>query len=311
MILIEFWGDLKDFARGEVRAIYEGERIKYRIVEDDFPAMVIDSPNWKVLKRAGFIRYISQHIASDTKIPVIDMELHNFAVRARRYSHKGLKSDLVEREIGKMIRGSVNLSAPKTIVRVAIANRIHAGILLYDFSQENFEGRRGANLPISYPITMHPRFARALINLARVRKNAKILDPFCGTGIILIEAALMGMKVYGSDVDVRMIFAARKNMEKFGIDAELNVMDVGEVSGEYDAIVTDPPYGRSSSPKGESISSLYNRAFKKFADMVDKLAIVLPSPKAMELGRTYFQLKEFYPVRVHKSLTRYYCFFTR
>ncbi len=311
MILIEFWGNLKDFARGEVRAIYEGEKIDYRVVEDDFPAMVIDSPVWDVLKRAGFIRYISRHIKSDDNIPAIDMELDEFAVRARRYNPWGVRSDLAEREIGGMIKGKVNLKNPKTVVRVAIANKIHVGILLYDFSREKFEERRGSNLPISYPITMHPRYARALINLARVKSGDRILDPFCGTGVILIEGALMGMKMYGSDVDDRMIFAARKNMERFSVNAELSVKDVGEISGNYDAIVTDPPYGRSSSPRGESITSLYSRAFKKFSDITDKLAIVLPSQKAIELGKRYFTLKEFYPVRVHKSLTRYYCFFAR
>jgi tRNA G10 N-methylase Trm11 len=35
--------------------------------------------------------------------------------------------------------------------------------------------------------------------------NQKVLDPFCGTGVILQEALLMGYKVYGSDLEQRMI----------------------------------------------------------------------------------------------------------
>ena len=311
MILIEFWGDRRDFARGEVQAILEGEEIEYKIVEDDYPAMVIDVKEWEPLKRAGLIRYISEHLWSGNGIPHIYIHLEDFAVRARRYNPNGLRSDFVEREVGKMIRGKVNLTSPKSIVRVAISKRIHAGILLYDFSQEKFEERRGSNLPISYPITMHPRFARALINLARLKEGDKIIDPFCGTGVILIEGALMGMDVYGSDLDEKMIFASRKNMEKFGINASLSVMDVGEVSGNFDAVVTDPPYGRSSSPKGEKIDELYNRAFRKFSKITDKVSIVLPSERFIEIGKKYFKLQEVYPVRVHKSLTRYYCFFSR
>ena len=311
MIFVEFWGELKDFARGEVRAILEGEEIEYGIVEDDYPVMVIDTEEWIPLKRAGLIRHISRHMASGEDIPKIDIELDDFAVRARRYNPQGLRSDLVEREVGKTIRGKVNLSSPRNIVRVAVAKRIHAGVLLYDSSSEKFEERRGANLPISYPITMHPRLARALVNLARLKRGDKIIDPFCGTGSILIEAALIDMEVYGSDIDEGMIFAARRNMEKFGIRGNLSVMDIGEVSGNYDAVITDPPYGRSSSPKGEHINELYNRAFRKFSEITDKVSIVLPSEKFIEIGKKYFKLREVYAVRVHKSLTRYYAFFSR
>lgn len=40
-----------------------------------------------------------------------------------------------------------------------------------------------------------------------------LLDPFCGTGVILQEAALMGYGVYGSDIEPRMIDYSRKNLE--------------------------------------------------------------------------------------------------
>ena len=39
-----------------------------------------------------------------------------------------------------------------------------------------------------------------------------ILDPFCGTGVILQEAALMGYDVYGSDIEPRMIEYSDKNL---------------------------------------------------------------------------------------------------
>lgn len=79
-----------------------------------------------------------------------------------------------------------------------------------------------------------PKLAQMLINLAagtlseetltnicdipedaeipRPRLEKTILDPFCGTGVILQEAALMGYDVYGSDVDQRMIDYSERNM---------------------------------------------------------------------------------------------------
>jgi tRNA G10 N-methylase Trm11 len=43
--------------------------------------------------------------------------------------------------------------------------------------------------------------------------NKTILDPFCGTGVTLQEASLMGYDVYGSDIETRMVDYSTKNME--------------------------------------------------------------------------------------------------
>jgi len=54
-----------------------------------------------------------------------------------------------------------------------------------------------------------PKLAQVIINLAvssnKPSKNFEILDPFCGTGVILQEALLMGYSAHGSDIDQRMV----------------------------------------------------------------------------------------------------------
>ncbi|HVC36604.1 MAG TPA: methyltransferase domain-containing protein [Candidatus Dormibacteraeota bacterium] len=42
-----------------------------------------------------------------------------------------------------------------------------------------------------------------------------ILDPFCGTGIILQEARLMGYRTYGTDREPRMVDFSKQNLEWF------------------------------------------------------------------------------------------------
>ena len=44
------------------------------------------------------------------------------------------------------------------------------------------------------------------------QKQIRILDPFCGTGVILQEAALMGYSVYGTDLSEKMIRYSRDNL---------------------------------------------------------------------------------------------------
>lgn len=45
------------------------------------------------------------------------------------------------------------------------------------------------------------------------RANTTILDPFCGTGVVLQEALLMGYRAYGTDIDPRMVTYSRTNLE--------------------------------------------------------------------------------------------------
>jgi tRNA (guanine10-N2)-dimethyltransferase len=60
-----------------------------------------------------------------------------------------------------------------------------------------------------------PKLAQTIINLAENREdpNIRILDPFCGTGVILQEALLMGYSVIGTDIDERMGDYAKRNMQ--------------------------------------------------------------------------------------------------
>jgi tRNA G10 N-methylase Trm11 len=44
-----------------------------------------------------------------------------------------------------------------------------------------------------------------------------ILDPFCGTGVVLQEAALLGFNVYGSDLSEKMVDYSKANLEWLAI----------------------------------------------------------------------------------------------
>ena len=60
--------------------------------------------------------------------------------------------------------------------------------------------------------------ARAMINVAGIKNDEILLDPFCGTGGILIEGADMNLNIIGQDVDVKMVDASLKNLAHFGLE---------------------------------------------------------------------------------------------
>jgi tRNA (guanine10-N2)-dimethyltransferase len=61
-----------------------------------------------------------------------------------------------------------------------------------------------------------PKLAQIIINLAAASTapgDKTVLDPFCGTGVVLQEAMLMGFNVYGTDLEKRMIDYSYANLE--------------------------------------------------------------------------------------------------
>ncbi|MCR5573189.1 MAG: hypothetical protein K6F57_05495 [Candidatus Saccharibacteria bacterium] len=59
-----------------------------------------------------------------------------------------------------------------------------------------------------------PKLAQILINLATAgAKSGTVLDPFCGTGVILQESVLMGYSAYGTDLSEKMIDYSQKNLD--------------------------------------------------------------------------------------------------
>ncbi len=60
-----------------------------------------------------------------------------------------------------------------------------------------------------------PKLARIMVNLAQVKDGATVLDPFCGSGTILMECALAtkASLIIGSDISDRQIADSLKNQE--------------------------------------------------------------------------------------------------
>ena len=58
-----------------------------------------------------------------------------------------------------------------------------------------------------------PKLARMMVNMAETKATQTILDPFCGTGVVLQEAALLGYDVVGTDLSEKMVDYARINLQ--------------------------------------------------------------------------------------------------
>ena len=88
-----------------------------------------------------------------------------------------------------------------------------------------------------------PKLARMMVNLAvgddilesnyydlvksSATQNLTVLDPFCGTGVVLQEAALLGYNTYGTDLSEKMVDYSRQNLnwlvEKYGLSVDITI----------------------------------------------------------------------------------------
>jgi len=93
---------------------------------------------------------------------------------------------------------------------------------------------------------MSPKLARCMVNLTRIKNSDRLLDPFCGTGGIIIEAGIIGARVVGTDIDPKMVIGTIENLQHCDIkDYEVFQADARKLKLPYevDGVATDPPYG--------------------------------------------------------------------
>jgi SAM-dependent methyltransferase len=96
------------------------------------------------------------------------------------------------------------------------------------------------------PAASHPTVAAALAWLGEARPTDRVWDPFCGSGLELVERAGRGpwRSLLGTDVDPTALDAARANLGAAGVSAELAIADARHhAQAAVDLIVTNPPLG--------------------------------------------------------------------
>ena len=262
-------------------------------------------------------RYLGEYTPDDVSgLEMTILPQGTFAVRAKRFEGmmKDVDSQGLIRRIGGILsrNNDVNLREPDTVVRMQMCDAVHLYIEQRVTDTDLLEKRKVGERPFFSPISLHPKFARALINLTGVKRGGTVLDPFCGTGGIVIEAAEMGMRAMASDFDEEMVIGCQENMDFYGLElADFDTVDIGEIGErfhEIDAVCTDPPYGRSTKTGGENIDHIYARAGESIPKSLRQGAragIVLPHHvdfDTMTLENVYLQ-------RVHGSLSRHYHIF--
>ncbi len=205
------------------------------------------------------------------------------------------------------------LSPPNSEIIAAITQNdlfIAKTIVVYDSMLQQY---RDESRPfISSKISTSPKICRTLLSLAGAKRGDTVLDPFCGTGTLLMEASMLGMNVIGIDIDGNAIRGAEMNLLWLAkelnshIDYRLIKGDAklaGELVGaEVDAVACEPHLGPiySSKPSAfeveetiKELTELYNSTLQSLSKILrdgGRVSMTLPDIMSDE-GRYNISIK--------------------
>ncbi len=225
----------------------------------------------------------------------------------------------------------VSLENPKTMIQIfIIKDTAYCGLLIHA-NNEDFESRKSHLRPFPHPSSLHPKVARALINITGIKEDEVMLDPFCGTGGFLIEAGLMGIKSIGYDINKIMINGCIQNLREYKIKkCEIKNQNALDINDKFDYVVTDLPYGLNSNAMAmyeknwkkhrinkkietknfiENLEVFYLKFLKQLRKKLKKnkkSVIVFPSYVNYRklLKQSKFRIEKEFENYVHRSLTR-------
>ncbi len=96
-----------------------------------------------------------------------------------------------------------------------------------------------------------PKIARSMINMAPSETwgvGKTLVDPFCGSGRVVVEALELGFNAFGADILQSQCQETRQNIKHLGFTPQVECLDATHLSSKFknniDLIVTEPFMGK-------------------------------------------------------------------
>ncbi len=168
-----------------------------------------------------------------------------------------------------------------------------------------------------------PKLAQIIVNLAvgqdniselsesfdssgiDLRSKISVLDPFCGTGVVLQESLLMGYDAYGTDIQERMVDYSKANLDwladRYKLENQSYLLETGDATNfqwqSFDVVACETYLGRpfSAQPKPEllrevmqDVDTIHRKFLKNLARQTKpgfRLCLAVPAwaSKSLEL----------------------------
>ena len=213
----------------------------------------------------------------------------------------------LEKMMGSLITGKVSLKNPEIEYRAVFSDgQCWFGRVIHKIDRGSYAERDPKQRAYFHPGVIMPLLARAIVNLTRVKPGELLLDPFCGTGGVILECRMLNVNAVGSDYDEEMLAGCRlNNPGEICIRADATSMPYKDET--FHAVAADLPYGQSTSIGADSLEALYRGSLAEIRRVLrkDGRAVIVTHRDIRHLIPEFgFEIEGFFEQYVHKSLTR-------
>jgi len=312
----------------------------FRIEDEEDNLFLIDNVEMDVTEifdRLAYTNFVNKIIFSASTLEELKNEIKN--INKTEFDIQGSfmirsKIDLDIKEFANLIwnqsnKPEVNLKNPDNIIEIVKFKEKYLLTHRIWGNNKEFFNRKPHMRPSLHPTSLDPRLARACVNIiAKNQSQTKqrtqtILDPFCGSGGFLIEAGLMGINSIGFDLDGKMLERTKTNLSFYKIKEDkykLFKKDATDIDSynsynlrlnvEFDAIISDLPYGRASKLHNKEVLDLYQSFFKTIKEIKQvknkklRVLLILPDFVDEKIISKHFSIYLKYNYYIHRSLSR-------
>ena len=194
--------------------------------------VVLDIPtaDWRRISDEIVTRYRKLWASPTGKI-TLGISAHDYKIPPKEIQKTGLRIKSALKQAGGSLRLVPNVDAALSSatshhnklglsdnkVELIIVNNEHRTLVAESIGAQNITALaardQGRPRRDAFVGMLPPKLAQLMINLAGpLPVSAPILDPFCGTGVVLQEALLKGYAAYGTDLSEKMVQYSKDNL---------------------------------------------------------------------------------------------------
>ena len=295
----------------------EGNKIKNYGVEKNALLLELENPIENIIDNFGGVISIGEVLCEGDKTELVSFldkkELYlgnknkfnyciwdfaeEFSEEISDYLKKRFRSEKLK-AVQKTLTGRIELQSGEKVQKINSnlideefflfgEDNLYFGKITQKCDYDELEKRDMSRPVRRESLSISPRLAKIMINLSQVQKGEKLLDSFCGVGVILQEALLQEIEVVGIDKDKNAIDGAKQNL-KFQNFSEKKYKLINWDSSkakidEVNVLVTEPDLGEilKKIPTKE-------KAQKMLKDYEDLMIKVLGNLSNLVLGKIVF-----------------------
>lgn len=195
---------------------------------------------------------ISNHKIGVSQINLDDYESSEFTDYLKAFESKSIKFIFAKKQnehaiLDSRIAHKLKEGEEAIVIKLK-ENNFLIGRCIHKFDLKIYKNEDESRAKRLFSHGTSPKLARIMINLTGLQKGQTVLDPFCGTGTIIIQAYKLGFKSIGIELDKEVFEVAESNIAALtNSNSDIRIINADSteftINENIDAVVFEPYMG--------------------------------------------------------------------